>query len=150
MRPHPVRLLALALELAAAVRLPIGIGTRPTAGAHAGGQSHVSPAIGRLMASGQMAGGSLALAGIATHPLAVIASEAEKMVFEPRGITTEDTVIFIIGCVPFVWAGIEFWRRIAVGDPFGTGDVKPGQTHSHRVHAAPGLRWPLKLLRLDR
>jgi hypothetical protein len=23
--------------------------------------------------------------------------------------------------VPFVWAGIEFWRRIAVGDPFGTG-----------------------------
>ncbi len=20
-----------------------------------------------------------------------------------------------------VWAGIEFWRRIAVGDPFGTG-----------------------------
>ncbi|KOO24142.1 hypothetical protein Ctob_005118 [Chrysochromulina tobinii] len=43
------------------------------------------------------------------------------MTFEPRGITTEDTVVFIIGCVPFVWAGVEFWRRIAVGDPFGTG-----------------------------
>ena len=43
------------------------------------------------------------------------------MVFEPRGITPEDTVIFVIGCVPFVWAGIEFWRRIAVGESFGTG-----------------------------
>ena len=41
--------------------------------------------------------------------------------FEPRGITPEDTVIFVLGCVPFVWAGIEFWRRIAVGDSFGTG-----------------------------
>lgn len=43
------------------------------------------------------------------------------MTFEPRGITPEDTFIFVLGCVPFVWAGIEFWRRIAVGDPFGTG-----------------------------
>ena len=41
--------------------------------------------------------------------------------FEPRGITPEDTVIFLLGCVPFVWAGIEFWRRIAVGESFGTG-----------------------------
>mmetsp|Transcript_13272 Transcript_13272/g.28611 ORF Transcript_13272/g.28611 Transcript_13272/m.28611 type:complete len:217 (-) Transcript_13272:78-728(-) len=52
-----------------------------------------------------------------------IADEAarEPTKFEPRGITTEDTIVFILGCVPFVWAGIEFWRRIAVGDPFGTG-----------------------------
>ena len=36
---------------------------------------------------------------------------AAAMVFEPRGITPEDTFIFVLGCVPFVWAGIEFWRR---------------------------------------
>ena len=35
---------------------------------------------------------------------AEVASVA-PIVFEPRGITPEDTVIFIIGCVPFVWAG---------------------------------------------
>lgn len=49
------------------------------------------------------------------------AQRLSDMTFEPRGITPEDTVIFILGTVPFVWAGIEFWRRIAVGDPFGTG-----------------------------
>ena len=32
-------------------------------------------------------------------------ASAAPIVFEPRGITPEDTVIFIIGCVPFVWAG---------------------------------------------
>ena len=56
--------------------------------------------------------------------LAVAAEPAfaeAQVVFEPRGITPEDTVIFVIGCVPFVWAGIEFWRRIAVGESFGTG-----------------------------
>ena len=41
--------------------------------------------------------------------------------FEPRGITPEDTVVFVLGCVPFVYAGIEFWTRIANGDSFGTG-----------------------------
>ena len=62
-----------------------------------------------------------ALSSSAAHALAEVSSEVPPMTFEPRGITTEDTVIFVIGCVPFVWAGIEFWRRIAVGDPFGTG-----------------------------
>ena len=46
---------------------------------------------------------------------------ASAVVFEPRGIRPTDTFIFLLGCAPFVWAGIEFWRRIAVGDPFGTG-----------------------------
>ena len=55
---------------------------------------------------------------------ATLASEAAAMetpTFEPRGITPEDSVIFVIGCVPFVWAAIEFWTRIANGDSFGTG-----------------------------
>lgn len=30
-------------------------------------------------------------------------------------------VVFIIGLIPFAWATIEFWRRIAVGASFGTG-----------------------------
>ena len=49
---------------------------------------------------------------ICTQDVAPSASHAAEQ-FEPRGITAEDTVVFIIGCVPFVWAGIEFWRRSA-------------------------------------
>ena len=32
-------------------------------------------------------------------------ASAAPAAFEPRGITPEDTVIFLLGCVPFVWAG---------------------------------------------
>eukprot|EP00546_Thalassionema_frauenfeldii_P002629 CAMPEP_0178933102 /NCGR_PEP_ID=MMETSP0786-20121207/23060_1 /TAXON_ID=186022 /ORGANISM="Thalassionema frauenfeldii, Strain CCMP 1798" /LENGTH=114 /DNA_ID=CAMNT_0020610615 /DNA_START=253 /DNA_END=597 /DNA_ORIENTATION=- len=32
-----------------------------------------------------------------------------------------DVVVFLIGLIPFTWATVEFWRRIAVGEPFGTG-----------------------------
>lgn len=32
-----------------------------------------------------------------------------------------NTLVFIAGLIPFVWATIEFWRRIAVGASFGTG-----------------------------
>lgn len=30
-------------------------------------------------------------------------------------------LVFVLGLVPFGWATIEFWRRIAVGESFGTG-----------------------------
>ncbi len=33
---------------------------------------------------------------------------------------TTTIIIFIIGIIPFIWATIEFWRRIAVGASFGT------------------------------
>ena len=56
---------------------------------------------------------------VAAAYLAAAPSAAPQ--FEPRGITPEDTFVFVLGCVPFIWAGVEFWRRIAVGDPFGTG-----------------------------
>ena len=42
-------------------------------------------------------------------------------VYEPRGVTPQDTVVFLIGTVPFLWAAWEFWRRIAVGASVGTG-----------------------------
>ena len=65
------------------------------------------------------------------------AVDAVTTTFEPRGITTEDTIVFVLGCVPFVWAGVEFWRRIAVGDPFGTGSdsVFINDTSGNRTRA---------------
>lgn len=55
-------------------------------------------------------------------PSAVLAEEVVKVgEFTPRGVTPEDTVVFVLGCIPFLWATVEFWRRIAVGDAFGTG-----------------------------
>ena len=32
-----------------------------------------------------------------------------------------DVVVFAVGLVPFVWAGIEFQRRVLSGESFGTG-----------------------------
>ena len=34
---------------------------------------------------------------------------------------TTTLVVFIIGVIPFLWATVEFWRRIAFGESFGTG-----------------------------
>jgi len=33
-----------------------------------------------------------------------------------------NTAVFIAFCVPFLYASWEFWRRIAFGQPFGTGE----------------------------
>ena len=55
------------------------------------------------------------------HASSALVAARDTANFEPRGVTAADTAVFLIGCVPFVWAGVEFWRRIAVGDPFGTG-----------------------------
>lgn len=35
---------------------------------------------------------------------------------------TSDVAIFIIGVIPFLWATVEFWRRITLQLPFGTGN----------------------------
>jgi hypothetical protein len=42
-------------------------------------------------------------------------------VYEPRGVTPQDAIIFLLGCGPFAWATNEFWRRIVNGESFGTG-----------------------------
>jgi hypothetical protein len=34
---------------------------------------------------------------------------------------TTNIAVFIIGLIPFAWATVEFWRRIAFGESFGTG-----------------------------
>ena len=57
-------------------------------------------------------------------------------------LSTElNIAIFVIGLVPFIWATIEFWRRIAFGEPFGTTkdsviigeDMKPSSSRGRRI-----------------
>uniref|UniRef100_A0A7S1QSL7 Uncharacterized protein n=1 Tax=Alexandrium catenella TaxID=2925 RepID=A0A7S1QSL7_ALECA len=62
------------------------------------------------------------------------ASSATGLELSPisEGDLMLNTVIFIAGCVPFLYAAYEFWRRIAFGQQFGTGEdpvvfPKPGQ-----------------------
>ena len=54
----------------------------------------------------------------------VTATETENVLsqenFQPLSDTT-NIAVFLVGIFPFIWATIEFWRRIAVGLPFGTG-----------------------------
>jgi hypothetical protein len=70
-----------------------------------------------------------------------VVEAAAPIVFEPRGITTQDSIVFAIGVLPFAWATVEFWRRIAVGESFGTGkdsviigeDLNPESSRGRRV-----------------
>ena len=63
------------------------------------------------------------------------------VVFEPRGVTPQDTAVFAIGVIPFAWATWEFWRRIVGGESFGTGsdsviigeDLNPESSRGRRV-----------------
>jgi hypothetical protein len=56
-------------------------------------------------------------------------------------IGNQDVWIFVAGLIPFGWAAVEFWRRIAVGQPFGTGtdsvyigrDNAPSESRGRRV-----------------
>jgi hypothetical protein len=50
---------------------------------------------------------------------AIDSTTAAAVQIEQQDPTTT-IVIFIIGIIPFIWATIEFWRRIAVGASFGT------------------------------
>jgi len=60
--------------------------------------------------------------------------------FEPRGTTQQDTIVFLIGLFPFVWATVEFWRRIAVGASFGTGKDSITFGDSNDEITTPGRR----------
>jgi hypothetical protein len=54
---------------------------------------------------------------------------------------TQTVVTFAVGLIPFAVAAAEFWRRIAVGEPFGTGsdqvyigeDDAPASSRGRRV-----------------
>ena len=67
------------------------------------------------------------------------ASNTESMTNGPLS----DTLVFIAGIIPFAWATVEFWRRIAVGASFGTGqdsvviigeDNEPQSSRGRRVY----------------
>jgi len=53
----------------------------------------------------------------------------------------KDFWVFVAGIFPFAWATVEFWRRIAVGESFGTGrdsvvigmDDSPADSRGRRV-----------------
>ena len=78
----------------------------------------------RPRARAALAGAAVALLAAAGPALALDGPplpSAAPGVYEPRGVTPQDTVVFLIGTVPFLWAAWEFWRRIAVGASFGTG-----------------------------
>lgn len=56
-------------------------------------------------------------------------------------VRNTDFWIFLAGIFPFAWATVEFWRRIAFGEPFGTGsdsvvigmDDSPSDSRGRRV-----------------
>ena len=37
-------------------------------------------------------------------------------------LANTDVWVFIAGIIPFAWATVQFWTRIATGQPFGTGE----------------------------
>ncbi len=64
---------------------------------------------------------------------------AAVSIFEPQ-LTAKDSVVFFVSALPFGWATIEFWRRIAKGERFGTGsdsiligdDLDPASSRGQR------------------
>jgi len=56
-------------------------------------------------------------------------------------VQNSDVWVFVVGIIPFGWATIEFWRRIAVGESFGTGsdsvvigeDLNPESSRGRRI-----------------
>lgn len=52
-----------------------------------------------------------------------------------------DLLVFLAGVFPFAWATVEFWRRVIVGESFGTGtdsviigmDDSPADSRGRRV-----------------
>ena len=78
---------------------------------------------------------------VLARKVAIDPSLIDPPVFVPRGITAQDTAVFAVGILPFAWASVEFWRRIAVGESFGTGkdsiiigeDQSPESSRGRRV-----------------
>lgn len=71
-------------------------------------------------------------------------------------VSNVDFWVFIAGIFPFAWATVEFWRRIAVGESFGTGrdsiiigmDDSPADSRGRRVLGKGALATALVLFTL--
>ena len=123
-RPLIVALLCLATAQAlrpGSLGAPRGIATAKAGRGRAALVSAAPPSI--LAAAGLAPLSALAADDLdaAAAAAAAAATAAAPVAFTPRGVTSADLVVFVIGLTPFVWAGVEFWRRIAVGASFGTG-----------------------------
>lgn len=60
---------------------------------------------------------------VSKHSLMTQRYLAENHDFVSENIVLGESTVWIvfgIGLIPFVWATVEFWSRIAVGKPFGT------------------------------
>lgn len=75
---------------------------------------------------------SLILADSIDAGMADLTVPAVMMQESTQALSPTTTIfVFIVGVIPFIWATNEFWRRIAFGEPFGTGSdsvfiPKPG------------------------
>jgi len=74
------------------------------------------------------AAGFASLAAVFPPPSAAAEAEASAAAAAAAGsslgvpqVSGSDVAVFVAGCIPFLWATWEFWRRIAVGETFGTG-----------------------------
>jgi hypothetical protein len=64
------------------------------------------------------------MAGMTSSLISTAEAAAATTTFEPSAAGQSPTttwIVFIVGVIPFAWATVEFWRRIAVGASFGTG-----------------------------
>lgn len=76
------------------------------------------------------------------NPLRLSADAVSESVITIQSLPqNKDFWVFVAGIFPFAWATIEFWRRIAVGESFGTGkdsivigmDDSPADSRGRRV-----------------
>ena len=59
---------------------------------------------------------------VATSNLLLSASGPDAVTPSAEALSPATNVaVFVVGLIPFAWATVEFWRRIAVGATFGTG-----------------------------
>jgi hypothetical protein len=62
-------------------------------------------------------------AGWLSQAAVAAAPDTAPLVVVDDGLLSKNSIvaIFVVGLIPFAVATVEFWRRIAVGDSFGTG-----------------------------
>ena len=71
----------------------------------------------------------------------MVADAAESTSTIQSFVHNRDFWVFVAGIFPFAWATVEFWRRIAFGESFGTGrdsivigmDDSPADSRGRRV-----------------
>mmetsp|Transcript_70890 Transcript_70890/g.132606 ORF Transcript_70890/g.132606 Transcript_70890/m.132606 type:complete len:199 (+) Transcript_70890:52-648(+) len=101
-----------------------------------------------LTVAASSAGDVRSFAGVARSPsmsnvLRRVVEPSNSLLVELTPLRKEDialnSVVFLGMCVPFLYAAFEFWRRIAFGQSFGTGDEVVVFPKGLREEVADGL-----------